>query len=294
MYSNEIIKKMNSRLILGTVQMGIDYGINNNLGKISSNEIFKILDEAYNNGIEILDTAEAYGSAMSEIGEFQNKSNKYFKIINKFNGDHINLSDKLKTGIEILNVKNYYGYLFHNISDLEDSKNINELLKEKSNGRILKIGVSIYTNEEFEKAISIPEIDIIQFPFNLLDNSKKRLKLIQKAKSENKELHIRSIFLQGLIYKSIDDLPLKLLPLKPYLLKIKDIANRYNITVNEMALQYALSFDEIDYILIGVDSIEHLKNNLNFIKNKISTELKEEISSIDVKEESLLYPMNWN
>ncbi|MDB4129586.1 aldo/keto reductase, partial [Flavobacteriaceae bacterium] len=73
-----------SKLMLGTVQFGIDYGINNKDGVPSIKEVFEILDFAYNNGVRFLDTAEAYGDSQSVIGKFHLQNNNKFKIVTKF------------------------------------------------------------------------------------------------------------------------------------------------------------------------------------------------------------------
>lgn len=283
---------MVNKLILGTVQMGIPYGINNFTGKISSFDAFNILNEAHTSGIRFLDTAEAYGSAMDEIGNFHKKSTKRFNIINKFNGEEVNVIT-LRNRLKAMDIESYYAYLFHDFNSLKKTV-MQELAIQKSRGTINKIGVSVYTNEQFEKAIGITEIDIIQFPFNLLDNSNIRAGLIQLAKKNNKELHIRSVFLQGLFFMPIDTLPIKLLPLKSYLLKLYDLTNEYKTSINEMALQYALSFEEIDFVLIGVDNLDQLQKNITFSKNTIDPYLKNEINRIIVKEIDLINPSNWN
>lgn len=283
---------MVNKLILGTVQMGIPYGINNFTGKISSAEAFNILNEAHNSGIRFLDTAEAYGSSMDEIGDFHKKSKKHFNIINKFNGKEVN-EITLRNRLKVMDIESYYAYLFHDFNSLKKPV-MQELTIQKSKGIINKIGVSVYTNEQFKKAIHITEIDIIQFPFNILDNSTIRSSLIHLAKKNNKELHVRSVFLQGLFFMPIDTLPLKLLPLKPYLLKLYDLVNKYKTTINEMALQYALSFEDIDFVLIGVDNLEQLEKNIRFSKNRLDPYLKDEINRIIVKEIDLINPSNWN
>ena len=76
---------MNNKLILGTVQFGLKYGINNTIGKLKKDEVLSLMKVAYNSGIRILDTAEAYGNAHQLIGDFHNKNdNLKFKIITKF------------------------------------------------------------------------------------------------------------------------------------------------------------------------------------------------------------------
>ena len=55
------------KLVLGTVQLGMDYGINNSSGKPDQREAVSLLAAAYSKGIKYLDTAEAYGTAQQVI-----------------------------------------------------------------------------------------------------------------------------------------------------------------------------------------------------------------------------------
>ena len=72
------------KLILGTVQFGLPYGINNQTGQLSKESVFKILNLAYENGITLLDTAGAYGQAEKILGEyFSLYKAKSFKVITK-------------------------------------------------------------------------------------------------------------------------------------------------------------------------------------------------------------------
>ena len=73
-----------NKIILGTVQMGLPYGVNNSLGKVSVNDSISILDKAHDSGVRILDTAKVYGDAHKVIGEFHNCfPEKKFNIITK-------------------------------------------------------------------------------------------------------------------------------------------------------------------------------------------------------------------
>ena len=58
-----------SELSLGTVQLGVSYGINNQSGKPDRTQAFGILDTALTNGISALDTAAAYGDSEQVIGK---------------------------------------------------------------------------------------------------------------------------------------------------------------------------------------------------------------------------------
>lgn len=103
-----------SKLVLGTAQFGLDYGINNKRGKLSKKEVFKILTYAKKNEIETLDTAYGYGDSEKIIGEFIKKNKICFKIISKLpkcnskTVEYIFLKSLAK-----LSQDKIYGYLIH-------------------------------------------------------------------------------------------------------------------------------------------------------------------------------------
>ena len=109
------------KIILGTVQFGLDYGINNKIGKPDNNEVKSILDYAFDNKINFLDTAEAYGNSHERIGEYHANSNNKFKVITKFSSSRLdlpkNISQRINHHLKILNIDSIYCYMFHNYDD---------------------------------------------------------------------------------------------------------------------------------------------------------------------------------
>lgn len=282
-----------NKLILGTVQFGLNYGINNTSGKPSEEYVNEILGNAQNQGIKILDTADFYGNASQIIGKY-NANHQQFTINTKFKGEQSNLAKQLDTSLNKLNTDAVNVYFFHSYDDFINYPNLLEQLTVlKKQGKIKKIGLSVYENEEFQKAIVSNAIDVIQFPFNLLDNYSQRGDFIKLAKFWGKELHVRSVFLQGLFFKVLVDLPSKLKPLLPSLQKIHKIANSANVSMEQLALNYVLQQDEIDHVIIGVDTVNQLKNNIKMSKNRISNDVIKKVNEINVKEVELLYPKNW-
>lgn len=285
---------MTNKIILGTVQFGLNYGINNNCGKPEVSQVFKMLEIAAESGIEILDTADAYGNASEILGEFNKLHPGYFKINTKFKAEQGPVDLQLVKSFEHLSVSTINTYFFHSFSDFKNNPNLLiELGQLKEKGSIQKIGVSVYGNDEFEMAFNTKEVDVIQFPFNLLDNRFQRGRLISQAKAKGKELQIRSVFLQGLFFKPIEDIMAKLTPLKPYLKILFELANEYNFAIENLALLYAFSQPEVDYVIIGVDNQVQLKKNLIALQQNISLEIIEIINKIAVRETELLYPKNW-
>lgn len=291
---------MVNKLILGTVQLGLDYGINNQTGKPTLSKAFEILHTAHDNGIEILDTAEAYGNSMEVIGKFHREyPNKKFKLISKLHADldlsQINLFEHVKESCNVLETDKLYGYMFHSYKSFKKNvSHYNELIRLKSNGLVSQLGISLYTNDEiFDIVENYTDFDFIQIPFNLLDNDSKRKASILRAKEKNMDIHTRSTFLQGLFFKDPNKLDNKFSDLKPYLLKIDEIRSSRDLATETLALQYALQKDYVDHVLIGVEKAEQLIDNLNQCKNRVSIPHKK-IDEIDVLESKLLNPSNWN
>lgn len=289
---------MNSKLILGTVQFGLDYGINNTTGKPSKENIKSILDSAYNSGIQLLDTAEAYADSQNRIGEYHNNSTNKFNVITKFSstsdGFSLNIIERVYNNLMILDVDKLYCYMFHSFKDFNKyfEKYRKDLLILKRDGIINNIGVSLYSNDEFESVLEFDEITLIQLPFNLLDNNNKRGNILKKAKAKGIEIHTRSVFLQGLFFKNTSDLSIKIKPLRPYLNSLNDLCNK-DYKMNDLAINYVCNQKNIDKVLIGVDNVHQLESNILSEKKNIEKELIKKIEAIDVKETKILNPSNW-
>lgn len=291
---------MNRKLILGTVQFGLDYGINNSIGKPTNKNIYKILDYAYENGIRTLDTAESYGNAHLIIGNYLKKnSKKKFKLISKLNSKQILNKGKLKFHIinklKEFNIEYIHGYMIHDFKNfIQNEYLLKELESIKREGFINIVGISLYENDEIVNVINnYNNFDFIQVPFNLLDNETRRGKVLKLAKKKNIKIFSRSTFLQGLFFKQLNSFPSNLNPLKKYIKKIKNIQASSQTDINSIALNYCLSKKYIDKVLIGVESLSQLKKNLNDIKNN-NLDFQTEIDKMIVEETSLLNPTNWN
>lgn len=291
---------MVNKLILGTVQLGLDYGINNQSGKPTLEKAFDILHTAYDNGIRILDTAEAYGNSVEVIGKFQKQHpDKKFNIISKL-AANADLSPKdffghVLEGCKVLNTEQLHGYMFHNYNSFKRNTNFyRELLNLKSKGLTLHIGISLYTNEEIlDVAENFSGFDFIQIPFNLLDNDLKRKKAILRAKESDIDIHTRSTFLQGLFFMNSNTLTDALLPLKPYLKAIEKIKLDYNLTTESLALQYVIQKEYIDHVLVGVETSQQLMDNIKLCEAE-SLIPHSKIDKFNVLESHLLNPSNWN
>ena len=290
---------MNSKLILGTVKFGLDYGINNTIGKLSEDQVFELLENAYDLGVRTLDTAEAYGNAHSIISNFHKQSKKRFNIISKYSSSNfdypIDLVERIQVHCSNFNVNYLEGYMFHSYDDFKMNINNdpNVLDNIKNSGLVKKTGVSVYANDEIEELLNYKNIDLIQLPFNLFDNEYQRKEILEKAKRRNIEIHTRSAFLQGLFFKDINTLTNCLLPLKNNLRELSFIVKNNNIAMESLALNYPLNKSYIDKVLIGVDSLEQLKNNIKATENIFDKSTYKKIDCIQIENTKILNPSNW-
>lgn len=285
------------KIILGTVQFGLDYGINNSFGKPNPGTVFSILNTAYDAGIRILDTAEAYGSAHEIIGQFHKAHpSKKFHIITKL-PHHIdgNIYQKIDKYFQQLNISKLKGLLFHSFESYKLNKaSINLLNDLKKSQDIEYIGVSIYTNAQMEEVVLDNDVDIIQLPYNMFDNHNHRGQILNKAKNRGKIIHTRSAFLQGLFFTSLQDENKVIQALMDELRFIRELSENSGESIQKLALNYCLQQSNINNVLIGVDNLNQLNQNLEDADFSLSEELIKKIDSIHVKDINLLNPSLWN
>ena len=280
---NSLVEK----IVIGTAQFGMDYGINNSSGQIAPSEIQSILQLAGENNISILDTSSAYGNAEKILGESLLKTNYNFKIISKCPKSNLSVNRLFCNTLENLRVDSLYGYLLHHFETYKKNPDIwREFKILKESQKVRKIGFSIYTTKDLDFILSKgDEFDIIQFPYNVLDQQfRPYLEILHKR---HVEVHVRSTFLQGLFFMDREKLPPKLRILGKYLDAIDDYAFLEKMSVAEVALNFNLQNKFIDGVLIGVDNALQLKENISSVRHK-TVDL-----TIEVKEKDMLNPSNW-
>ena len=287
-----------NKLILGSAQLGMNYGINNSFGQINVADAMKILTFAYENGITFIDTAPIYGNAHKVIGDFHRlNENSKFKIITKIpsNFNFQNIDSLVDEFLNELNVEKIEVLHFHSFMDY--IKLERDFLKEfinrlKKSGKVESLGVSIYSNFEVDDLLKDNLIDIVQLPFNLLDNNNLRMESINNLRNSGKIIHSRSAFLQGLFFLKISEI--KNFEIKTLIIKLNEICIENDITMEELALQYCLTQESIDYVLIGVDSLSQLIRNIKISKNIISKTVVNQIEEIIISDPLLINPNKWS
>jgi aryl-alcohol dehydrogenase-like predicted oxidoreductase len=287
---------MNNKLVIGTAQFGVNYGIANSLGQVKSKEAKKILDYSLSEDINYIDTATSYGESERVLGS--NDVNR-FKIITKIPKipyDQTNVYDWLESSVldslNRLNVKSIHALLLHSPEDLLGVhgltlyKGLREL---KRKGIVKKIGVSVYSIDEIEVITDKYDVDIIQCPLNLVDRSLVESGWHKRLKKMGVEVHVRSIFMQGLLLMKKDLIPNNFSKWKNIWNKWHSWIEEKNINTLDACIGFVSSIDEIDRIIVGVDSLKHLEEIVQSYKLNQVSEFPD-ISSNDI---DLINPSLW-
>jgi aryl-alcohol dehydrogenase-like predicted oxidoreductase len=300
---NEDQLNVEARLIqkvtLGTVQFGLDYGIANKKGKIPKAEAFDILDYAAQVGIELLDTAYAYGESEQTIGEYTHSKGERFKIISKLpalgeqyipgKAEKILLDSLLR-----LKVKRIHGYLLHSFADFRDIPRLWEELEGLRRKNLVQyLGFSLYGVDELDAILKRDvTFDMVQVPYSVFD---RRFEVyFPELRKREIEIQARSVFLQGLAFIHPEELPPHLRKAKGYLSHLRDISQEASFPIPALCLDFVLYNPYVDRVIIGVDSLEHLKNNINHLaySSKIQT-IVDQLQTVAMEDEDILLPYKW-
>ena len=287
-----------SKIALGTVQFGIDYGVNSVGGQVTPEEVKKILSYAHSKNIDLLDTAPAYGNSEKILGRMDISS---FKVVTKTrhfdsleikNNDVKLLDNDFHHSVKDLIQDSVYGVLIHNADDLLKpgaEKLFDQLQELKQAEKIVKIGVSVYDRSQLQPILDNFDIDLVQLPFNILDRRMIDSGMLATLQSKGIEVHVRSIFLQGLLLMSEKNRPDKFKRWSVLWRIWHEWLNDNKITALEATTRYAVSIPEISKVLVGVDTVDQLKE-IVVASSGVLPDIPPEMLTNDV---DLLNPSNW-
>lgn len=254
-----------NRLALGSVQFGMSYGISNNLGQVQPAAARNLVERARASGIDTIDTAMTYGNSEQVLGDIGIND---CHIISKLPPLPDGVKDirswvltEVQASLDRLKTKRLYGLLFHQPNILlgphrsELQKTIQYL---QSEGKVGKIGVSIYSPNELDQLYGHAKIELVQCPLNIMDRRIIDSGWLSRLQSLGIEVHTRSAFLQGLLL-----MPSSLRPSSfERWISIWQTWEKWlkscNLTPLEACLSFALSVPGISRVVVGVNNIQHL------------------------------------
>ncbi len=252
------------RIGIGTAQFGMEYGISNTTGRTPDDEIAAILEDARREGVRYIDTASLYGDAEETLGRILPPESD-FRIVTKLghftsgNEGFIERTaiEKFDASLCKMRRESIYALLAHCADDLlaPQGERLWAVLQQlKQEGKVHKIGVSVYSPEEAERLSERYPLDLVQLPLNLLDQRMLKSGLLHEMHARGVEIHSRSCFLQGLLLMKPETLGAFFDPVKERLVELRGACCERGITLLEAALSFVLSVGEVDCIILGVNS----------------------------------------
>ena len=294
------------KLCLGTVQQGMEYGINNQCGKPSIEESIETFYQAIQNGIKIFDTARAYGDAELLIGEYFRRYGNPgdIKIISKLRpnvfdsdeGYYDVVKRECQNSLDRIGISKLYGYLLHTPGYIRNPEIVHALLDIKKEGMVENIGVSIYEIEDGEAAIETGVVDFIQLPYSVFDQRGDTTGFLRKAKQAGITVFTRSAFLQGLFYMDVEKVPERVEKAKPLLEKWNSCIDRFNVSKTEALIGFVKNQPYIDYLVFGVDNVKQLQEDIRIFNDykmddSLESLFQKEFSSVS---KSIIIPSLWS
>jgi len=277
---------MTDRLVLGTAQLGMPYGINNEVGKPDFSSACDIVNSAFNQGIRRFDTAQGYGDSESVLGRVFDKLKvgTRVKVYSKLHpGMDFNREDAVEKSVEDslgrLRIGQLEGLLLHNEEDLRFwDKGLGQNLRKLGvKGKVKFIGASFYSPQKALEALDIDGIDIIQVPANIFDRRFEEAGVFKKARECGKKVLVRSIFLQGLLLIPLERVPNSLKHALPYLQQLEQLAYSIKLTRLELALGYAAQRWPESLVIFGAESSKQVADNVRIFLSNATLKFDENI-----------------
>ena len=289
-------------MTLGTVQLGMNYGIANNDGKPDEAKSFAILRSALENGVNSLDTARAYGDSEQVIGRFlktwEGETPFITTKIHKFKGEtekelEAFAVESLETSLENLGVSSVDAVMLHAAGDIfthgQTAVDILERLVKR--GYTEKVGVSVYNTEEIDEMLKYDALTVTQVPMSIFDQRIIASGAIDRLKERDVTVFVRSVFLQGLFFldpDKIDD-PILLEHAVPKIRLLRKIAEAEGITVAQLAIAFMRDCAGVSSLVLGADTPDQVKSNIAYfdaptLNENVMAQLKAEFSNVDIPE----------
>lgn len=281
------------------------YGLANRHGQTSEPGVREILSVALAAGVDLLDTARAYGSSESVIGALPKTLTQPFRIVTKLSPDvwrfGISAADaagraqrSVGDSLDALGADAIDTLLLHRAEQRTccDGAVWRFLREARDCGTIGSLGVSAGDPDEAFEAIEDPDVQVVQVAASLLDQRLVRRGFFDAASESGKEVHVRSVYLQGLAFLDTRDLPTHLRPAKAQIDRIRDSARQQGIESGELWLQYARTLP-VDRLILGAETAAQVGSNLRVFDRPIPPSVADLAAELELLPDSILDPARW-
>jgi len=264
-----------SAFALGTVQLGLAYGLNQNKGKPTEEAAFAVLDKAVEVGVNTLDTANNYGDSEAVIGRWLAKRKAEGAqlpwIVTKIGDfDNCHTYDSLRDEvlrqtegcIERLGVDKIDCLMLHRFEDYADHiDDIHKVFSDlKSQGLYDYSAISAYSHHDYG-VIAESGFDATQIPLNVFDWGQIENGGLQKLADAGTMIFARSVFLQGLVFRTPEALDPRMDFCAPYLRSFVELCKEFSLAPDALALSFVLSLPGVTQAVMGCRTAEQVEGN---------------------------------
>jgi aryl-alcohol dehydrogenase-like predicted oxidoreductase len=283
---------MPAALALGTAQFGARYGVAN-AERVSRAEVAAMLAAGEQLGVSLLDTAPAYGDAEALLGEL-GAGGGAFRVVSKLAASATpDVRAQLASSLARLRAAKLYALLEHRPANLlgpDGAARFAQLARLREEGRIEKLGASVYTRAEIDALLARFPLDVIQLPLSILDQRLLHDGTLARLRARGVEVHARSVLLQGALALAESALPAFLAPLAGAIARVEAEARARGISRVALALAFSTSLPEVDCVVVGAASRGQLAELAAAARLSVAPG---ELASLAIRDERLLDPSRW-
>ena len=289
-----------SPMTLGTVQLGMNYGIANGGGKPNEAQSFSVLAAALRGGVDTLDTARAYGDSELVIGRFlktwDGPTPNIITKIRKLEGDSPKELERFATesveqSLQNLGVSKVSAIMLHGAKDpLLHGKACADAMKALiDHGYTDRVGVSVYTAGDIQSMLPYDIFSVTQVPISIFDQRLLQNGSVEALRQRGYSIFVRSVFLQGLFFLNPDEItdPILLEHAAPKIRLLRSIAQQLDMTVAQLAIAFMRDQAGITSLVLGAETPDQVTENLTYFDTpRLSAEtvsdLEKEFKGIDI------------
>lgn len=271
-----------SAFSLGTVQLGMAYGLGEAREKMSEEKAFSILDTAMENGVDNLDTANNYGDSEALIGRWLQKRRTEGKslpwVVTKIgplkHGSFDILRDDVMRQVEgcqkNLGMDTLDCLMLHNFEDYGDDRDaISKIFDELKAQKAYKYSaISAYSRHDYG-VIAESGFDATQIPLNVFDWSQIESGGMEKLCDAGTMVFVRSVYLQGLVFHTPEDLDPQMSFCFPYLRRYHELCREFSLSPDTLALSFVLSVPGVTTAVMGCDNAAQVKANCDLFDKTV-------------------------
>jgi aryl-alcohol dehydrogenase-like predicted oxidoreductase len=295
-----------SRLMLGTAQFGMPYGVANRTGQPDYGQVLAIVAAAIEGGVNSFDTAASYGTSETVLGRALHELGVADRVVvvTKVRplqaaelADHALAARAIEQSVadsrRRLQLDCLPLVLFHREADAVHLDVLGEL---RHKGWLRQAGVSC-DNEPGPAAefLRAGKVSALQLPGSVVDRRHQRSGIFRDAATSGVAVFIRSVYLQGLLLMPEEDIPAALRGMIAVRRRLASLAAAGGMSLAELASRYMLSQPGVSCVLAGVETVGQVRENLAiFARGPLPSDLQQAIeSAVPELPESLLTPRLW-